>query len=269
LLGILNLTKVILWRTTPFTWLGILFGCFPRFTFLNGKKLQTLKYFLALLMAAALAFIIMFGFAQGRNSPHYLLTCYLVLNLFSAIGWYFLVELISQKLNLSRKIQLIGLILLICFQLGSTLSFYPYYFTYRNPILYEVGLYSQFPQKPYGEGLEKAAQYLATLPDAKDSVALTYYARGCFSFFYPGETTRFKPYYVDNGYESEFLEALQSADYLVVYYAAQIQSDRYDSFFKTLSEVNPMHEVWLDDYKYVLIYDLNVVPPSIIDKLAN
>jgi hypothetical protein len=216
------------------------------------------------------AFVLLFGVAQGRNSPHYLLTTYLSLNIISALGWCFLILWLGQRVGEARQLQLqyLAALLLCGVQVWSAFSFYPYYFTYRNPILYSLGAYREFPQKPYGEGLEQAAAYLAGLPGAEDSVALTYYARGCFSFFYPGETTRFKPYYVDDGYEGEFSDALQSADYLVVYYAAQIQSDRYDSFFESLSGVPALHEIWLDDYKYVIVYDLHALPESTLQALT-
>jgi hypothetical protein len=269
--GIWDIVKVIFWRTTPLTWLGILPAFFWQFVSSKDPLIRTSRQLLLLLVSTAVGFILLFGLAQGRNSPHYLLSSYLALNLFAAAGWYFLIQWISLRLQPPDQIRLqaTGLFLLVGLQLWSALAFYPYYFTYRNPILYAMGGYADFPQKPYGEGLEHAAQYLAGLPDAKDSVALTYYARGCFSFFYPGETTRFKPYYVDDGYEAELLSAIQSADYLVVYYASQSQSDRYDRFLATLSEVQPLHEIWLNDYKYAVIYDLNTLPASVLDDLTN
>ncbi len=267
--GMWELIKVIIWRTTPFTWLGGIFAVSSYFVS-NSSLAGTARKFLNLMFLTAAAFVLLFGVAQGRNSPHYLLTTYLSLNIISALGWCFLILWLGQRIGEPRRLQIQYLLgLLLCgFQMWSALSFYPYYFTYRNPILYSMGAYREFPQKPYGEGLEQAAAYLAGLPGAKDSVALTYYARGCFSFFYPGETTRFKPYYVDDGYEGEFSQALQSADYLVVYYAAQIQSDRYDSFFEALSEVTPLHEVWLNDYKYVIVYDLHALPQSTLQALT-
>jgi hypothetical protein len=267
--GMWSLMKVVIWRTTPFTWLGGILAIVSYFV-PNVPLAGASRKFLNLMLLTAAAFVLLFGVAQGRNSPHYLLTTYLSLNIISALGWCFLILWLGQWVGEAGRIQVQYLAgLLLCgVQIWSAFSFYPYYFTYRNPILYSMGAYREFPQKPYGEGLEHAAAYLANLPDAKDSVALTYYARGCFSFFYPGETTRFKPYYVDDGYEGEFSDALQSADYLVVYYAAQIQSDRYDSFFEGLSGVTPLHEVWLDDYKYVVIYDLHALPESTLQALT-
>jgi hypothetical protein len=267
--GMWDLVKVIIWRTTPFTWLGGLFAV--SWYFVSSSPLTgTSRKFLNLMLLTGAAFVLLFGVAQGRNSPHYLLTTYLSLNIISALGWCFLILWLGHSIGQVRGVQVqyfTGL-LLCAVQVWSTLSYYPYYFTYRNPILYSLGAYREFPQKPYGEGLEQAATYLAGLPGAEDSVALTYYARGCFSFFYPGETARFKPYYVDEGYEAEFLKELTSADYLVVYYAAQIQSNRYDSFFESLSGVAPLHEIWLNDYKYVIVYDLRTLPESTLQALT-
>lgn len=268
--GLWDIVKVIFWRTTPLTWLGVLIAFFLQFVSHKDALIRSSRYLLLLLFSTVIAFILLFGLAQGRNSPHYLLSSYLALNLFAATGWYFFIQWISIRLKTPNQIrlQVTALFLLVGLQLWSALAFYPYYFTYRNPILYAAGGYPDFPQKPYGEGLEEAAQYLAALPNAKNSVALTYYARGCFSFFYPGETTRFKPYYVDDGYEAELLSAIQSADYLVVYYAAQSQSDRYDQLLAALSAVQPLHEIWLNDYKYVVVYDVGTLSPAVLTELA-
>jgi hypothetical protein len=143
--------------------------------------------------------------------------------------------------------------------------YYPYYYTYRNPVLYAVGGHPQFPQFSYGEGLELAAQYLASLPNAADSTAIVFYSRGCFSYFYPGNTTRFKPYYVDAGHEQDLVDSVRSADYLVLYYASQGALDKYQPLLKTLSVVRPIHEVWLDDYKYVVIYQVDALPSEVYE----
>jgi hypothetical protein len=165
-------------------------------------------------------------------------------------------------------IQVAGLSLLAIAQASSAFSFYPYYYTYRNPILYGAGWYAEYPQMPYGEGLELAAQYLATLPDAKDSVTLAYYARGCFSFYYPGETTRFKPYYADDGHEADLLREISSADYLVLYYANQGKMERYTALFDALAGAQPMREISMDGYKYVTIYKVEDIPQAVFEALG-
>ena len=266
--GIWDLIKVLLWRTTPLTWLGILFG----FTlpFIPDHELaHPNRQLPTLLLVTAAAFILIFGVAQGRDSPHYILASYLALNMLAALGWFYVIKWLADHFATVRKeqIQYASLFLLVVGQAWSAFSFYPYYFPYRNPILYSAGLYARFPQKPYGEGLELAAKYLAGLPNAKDSTVLSYYARGCFSYFYPGETTRFKPYYVDVGHQADFVKEIRAADYLVLYYANQGTLDKYAPMFESLSVVEPLHEIWLDGYKYVVIYDVKALPPSVFEAL--
>jgi 4-amino-4-deoxy-L-arabinose transferase-like glycosyltransferase len=267
--GIWDLIKVFLWRTTPLTWLGILFGF--SLPFIRDRELfRPFKQLFTLLLTTAAAFVIIFGLAQGRNSPHYILTSYLSLNLLAGLGWFYGIEWLREHFPALRKesIRYASLSLLIVVQLWSTVLYYPYYFTYRNPILYSAGWHTQFPQFPYGEGLELAAQYLAKLPDAKDSTAIVYYARGSFSYFYPGITTRFKPYYVEAAHKEDLINAIRTADYLVLYYAAQGTADKYQPVLKILSVAQPIHEIWLNDYKYVIIYKIDTLPAEVFEAFA-
>jgi len=151
----------------------------------------------------------------------------------------------------------------------SATSFFPYYFTYRNPILQSAGWYNEYPQKPYGETLEIAAKYLAELPNAADSTAFVYYSRGCFSYFYPGKSISFRPYYVDGDHAVDLLDNLNKSDYLVVYYANQLQLDKYDVYLEVLSALEPLHVIWMDGYEYVRIYKVDTIPPEIIKALEN
>ncbi|MBK9210955.1 MAG: hypothetical protein IPL71_22815, partial [Anaerolineales bacterium] len=333
--GIWDLSTVLLWRTSPLTWLGILLGFIS--PFILNRKLVRLNWQLpALLFFTAAAFILIFGIAQGRNSPHYILASYLALNLFAALGWFHLIEwfverfhndqiktlkvffdnqvftkvkqtfrgclinlffdhkvtksqrlkgkklsglvplllsgeVIKQPLRVylsGREVQYASLFVLVFAQGWSAVSYFPYYYTYRNPLLYAAGMYSQAPQFAYGEGLELAAHYLAELPDAKNSTVIAFYARGCFSYFYPGETTRFKPYYVEAGHEADLVNSIRSADYLVLYYATQGHLDKYEPLLATLSSVQPIHEIWLDDYQYVTIYQVDSFPPAVFEAFA-
>jgi len=265
LAGFVELIKVILWRTTPLTWLGALLGAFLPF-FRTRELTQTIRQLATLLLVTAAAFILVFGIAQGRNSPHYLLASYLALNLLAGLGWFNALRWLAERIPAQgRLIQFAGLLLLATTQAWSALSFYPYYYSYRNPILYSAGWYAEYPQMPYGEGLELAAQHLSNLPNAKESVALVYYARGCFSFFYPGETTRFKPYYIDDGHEQDLLHEMRSADYLVLYDANQRKMEKYTPLFDALSDVAPTHEIWLDGYQYVTIYKIDDFPQTVFE----
>lgn len=272
--GIAAIAETILRRTTLFTWLGILFSFalwqVPQSTRMddpqNADLPQSGKILFALFWGAALAFVILFGVAQGRNSPHYVLSSYLALNLLAGLGWVALLRQISNRFG---KVQFIVLPLLLLFQALGALPNYPYYYTYENPLLANYRRDRTMALFPYGEGLEFAGQYLASLPDAENSTALVYYSRGCFSYFYPGKTTGFKNYYTDGAHPTELLDALHSADYVVVYYIVQGHMEKYAGYVKALEAVKPIHEVWLDGRKYVVIYRVGDIPQSVFDELAN
>ena len=267
--GIWEVTKVLIWRTTPLTWLGILFGFALPFT-PRRELVRPNRQLFTLMLTTAAAFIFLFGIAQGRNSPHYILSSYLSLNLLAGLGWYYFVQGLANRfifLSGYGKYALLTLVLLS--QVWSAVSYFPYYFTYRNPILYSFGWYRNYPNFPYGEGLEFAAQYLAELPNAEATSVFSYYSRGCFSYFYPGKSISFRPYYVDGDHAEDLLNNLQASDYLVVYYANQSQLEKYSPFLDVLSAVEPIHVIWMNGYEYVQIYKVDSIPPEIFEALAD
>jgi hypothetical protein len=260
---------VLLYRLTPLTWLGIIFGFIFRFI-QSGELIRVFKLLTTLLLVTAAGFILLIGIAQGRNSPHYILTSYLALNLVAGFGWFHFLSWLTEKFNLTKfvwRVAPIALVLII--QIWSALSYFPYYYTYRNPILYAMGWYNEYPQFPYCEGLEKAAAYLAQFPHAEEATAFVYYPRGCFSYFFPGETTAFRPYYIDGNHAEDLLNYLTSADYLVVYYANQIQLPKYHPYLDIISTQEPIYEVWMDGYKYVQVYEVDSFPPEVFEALAD
>lgn len=264
-----EVAKILLYRTTPITWLGVLLGFALPFT-RNRELVQQNRLLFTLLLTNALAFILLIGIAQGRNSPHYILSSYLSLNLLAGLGWYYFLQMLADRFSFLRsygQYALLGLVMLA--QVWNTVSTFPYYFTYRNPILYSMGWYNDFPHFPFGEGLELAAQYLAELPDAKDSTVFSYYSRGCFSYYYPGKAISFRPYYADGEHAEDLLTNLNASDYLIVYYANQVQLSHYDSYLKVLSAVEPFHIISMNGYEYVHIYKVDELPPEIFEALKD
>jgi hypothetical protein len=269
--GILSLVAIFLRKTTSLTWLGILFGFAIPFSHDDDASGIRQQLFLPL-WATAAAFVILFGVSQGRNSPHYILCSYLALNTLAGLGWFYILKRLFERFTANRiqtMVRYASLFGLLILQLWSAAAYFPYYFTYQNPILYQFSDNKDFPIFSYGEGLELAGQYLAHLPNAKNSTALVYYSRGCFSYFFPGRTTGFKPYYIDGMHAQDLLHAIRSADYLVVYNAVQGQPGKYEDYIKALSSLKPIHEVWLDGRKYVVIYQVNQIPESVYTALAN
>lgn len=265
--GVWEVTKVLLYRVTPLTWLGVLFGLTFRFH-PNRELVRPYQLLLTLTLTTAVAFILMIGIAQGRNSPHYILSSYLALNVLAGLGWFHAVKWLANRFERqSLQYALLGLVMI--FQAGSALVYYPYYFTYRNPILYAAGWHTDTPEFPYGEGLELAARYLASLPDAEETTALVYYSRGCFSYYYPGRSISFRPYYIDGDHAEDLIGNIQSSKYLVVYYANQYRLEKYHPYLEILETVDPIHVIWLNGYEYVRTYDVNTFTPEMYEALAD
>lgn len=264
-----GVAKVLLYRTTPLTWFGTLFSIILLFKLRQNQGNQNQICF-SLLLANTLAFILLIGLAQGRNSPHYILSSYVSINLLAALGWgAFFQWLENRFITRMSFLSTIGLPSILIFQFISAISFFPYYYTYRNPILHAAGWYSEYPQKPYGEALEKAALYLAQMPDAADSTTFSYYSRGCFSYFYPGESISFRPYYVDGAHEEDLLNNLKKSNYLIIYYANQIQDEKYHRFIHIFESMEPLQVIWMDGYEYVRIYKVDLIPLEIFKELGD
>jgi hypothetical protein len=265
LTGVLSQGTTLLWHTPLTTWIGALLGAGLLLTRAREAvpPLMRLTGWMAAL--TGLAFILLFGVAQGRNSPHYILTAYWMFTLLAALGWYMLFHWLAQRSQRDAWVTA-GMAVLLIVQARGALANYPYYFTYENPLLRRI----QPPKGPlwaYGEGLETAARYLSGLPGAQDSTALAYYGRGCFSFFFDGRTTRFNPYYAEPGYEPELKEALEGADYLVLYPAVQGQLPKYARLFDALKDVQPVQEFHLNGYLYTVIYRVDSFTPAVYEML--
>lgn len=260
--------KILLYRTTPVTWIGVLFGFALPFT-RDPETAPRNKLFFTLFWINAIAFVLLIGVAQGRNSPHYILSSYLSLNLLAGLGWVHVIQWLAVRFPLLKAGQVVILLAVLLTQVWSALANYPYYFTYRNPILYAAGWYNEFPHFPYCEGLELAAHYLAELPDAENTTVFSYYSRGCVSYYYPGPTISFRPYYVDGQHAEDLLNNLRASQYLVVYYANQGQLPWYESFLRVMSDVEPFHVIWLNGYEYVRIYKVDNLKSEIYEALAH
>ena len=265
--GVWDVAKVLLYRITPLTWIGMLLGTIYHFS-PNRDPFHSFRLLFTITLTIATAFILMFGVAQGRDSPHYILSSYFALNLLAGVGWVYTFYWIKNRLaNLFLPYVFAGIVLLS--QIWSALAYYPYYFTYRNPILFAAGWYNDTPEFPYGEGLELAAEYLSSIPGSADSTALVYYSRGCFSYYYPGTSLSFRPYYIDGQHAEDLVINIKGSDYLVIYYANQNRLEKYHPYLKILETIEPVHVIWIDDYEYIRIYNVNMFTPEMYKALAD
>ena len=258
----------VTWRATPISWMGVLLACI--FLFVRGEdKFFTLfKKMIFYLFVTAVMFILLFSLAQGRNSPHYIMTSHVSMDAIAALGWCALLGWLGMKWQTGNRLGVrMGVTaLLVGLQLASALLFYPYYYTYYNPIWAKVT--GQIPASDYGEGFEKAAAYLAQKPDAKSLKVFAFRGRGPFSYFFPGQTILLNPLFLEEPGMVSMFERLKEADYLVINDALGPRTDRTALFVKGLSGVKSEFDIHVNAVSTIHIYRVADLPPSFYELLS-
>jgi 4-amino-4-deoxy-L-arabinose transferase-like glycosyltransferase len=241
----------VLWRTTPIVWIGALLSLLPLFR----QKWEQRLIFLSIFLIGFL-FVLLFGIASGRNSAHYVLTTYVSLDILAAVGWTYGAEGLSNHLpsGVRRALPISVLGIVVAFQAFSALTFFPYYYTYYNPIMEAWQPGRQNPSFGYGDGLELAASYLTQKPDAANSTVIVFYGRGPFSYFYPGKTEQLKPVYADAENVPQLVQILHESKYIVIYYELERERDSPANVMRALEGVTPEKVIWLNGIEYIRIY---------------
>jgi hypothetical protein len=250
-LGIFDFLTSIAWRTTPVTWLGLLFAVI--FLFSKNRDLIPLpaKYITSFLLLEAFACIGMFSLIQGRDQPHYVLASYYSFEFAAALGWAYALRWLAWKFAWANKSLAQTTLFAVVLIAQASGLFYtsPYYYTYLNPIMLSM---HEAPLFYYGEKMEEAAAYLAEKPDAKNLTALVYFGRS-FSYYFPGNTLLFKPVLFDD--KPQLIGDLKKADYLVVYVGLHER-------LPLLNLITPEHVIDLNSRRYVEIYRVSDIPSS-------
>lgn len=249
--------------STSISWLGLLLAIAMLFSKDRDLLPVLVRFTIGNLVFIAVLFILMFGVAQGRNAPQYILSSYVALDVAAGIGWgYFLVWVKKRLVVLeSALVNLVLFILLTALQLGNALPYYPYYFTYKNSLISKPTVYG------YGEGLDQAAAYLAQKPSADEIRAYVYNGMGTFSYFFPGKTTVLKKIYLINEDYSKITSDMKISDYLVLYTAAQKAMPESVDLLSALQNVQPEKIIYINGLEYVSIYKISDIPESVYDTL--
>jgi hypothetical protein len=259
--GIIQYATRWITASTLISWLGIIFIPFifaSKDKALTPAPTRSTMTYLAILAAL---FIGLFGMAQGRDAAHYILSSFVGLDVLAGIGWGYALLWIQKRWKMLNRAYVLPLafIALIAFQLGGSLLYYPYYFTYKNPFVKQGGLHG------YGEGLDQAAAYLAQKPNAKDMRVIAYAARGCFSYFFPGESDLLKIGFSQNGLP--YIEGIENANYLVLYTIRQQYKPDSIELMHVLQNVIPEHTIFINDMEYIRIYKIADLPEDIYNIL--
>ncbi len=248
--------------STPISWLGLIL--IPLFFASKDKTLMPapIRSTIIYLVILAALFIVLFGVAQGRDSAHYILSSFVSLDIVAGIGWGYALIWAQKKWSALNRAYIFPIIFiaLMAFQLGGALLYYPYYYTYKNPFVSAGGIHG------YGEGLDQAAEYIAQKSNAKELRVIAYAARGCFSYFFAGQSDLLKIGFSEN--KLPYVEGIQSADYLVLYPVREKDKPDDVQLMRVLQDVKPERVIFMDDAEYVRIYKIADIPADVYKILA-
>ena len=261
-------TDYLIWRGTPVMWAGNLLTV--AFLFMRAKDpfFNIFRKLVLYLSVTAFMFILLFSVAQGRNSAHYIMTSHVSMDITAGLGWCALLAWLGPRWRLmtNTKVRVPWITALVILQLMSALSFYPYYYTYSNPIM--VWRTGQLPISDYGEGFEQAAAYLAQKADSESLKVFAFRGRGPFSFFFPGETIILNPLFTEEPGMGSMLERLAQADYLVINDALGPRTERTALFVQALNAAAPEHNIQIKAVQTIHIYRVADLPPSFYETIS-
>jgi len=252
--GVQKFATDIIRRTTPLSQLGFLFGIWAIASKKRHTGAKTDRLVILYSLILGISFILLFSILRGRDSPHYILTSYVCINLIAGLGWVYCFTRMEKSFSPGIKQWgvLFGLLLVVAIQAFSTLSFYPYYFTYYNPVIEAIKPNTEDPYfhpYSYGVGVEQAAAYLAQKENAADMTVMSVYGYGSFSFYFPGQTIVISDLIIDD-LPPRNLEYLHKSDYVVIDYYYQKKQNTLGG----LTEIKPEKIIWLHGIEYLHIY---------------
>jgi 4-amino-4-deoxy-L-arabinose transferase-like glycosyltransferase len=244
-----------LWRTTPIVLVGLVLAAvalaIPRERLLERSHRRTA----AVLVLFTVLFTLMMSLG-AKKFDRYLLPVYAPLDLVAATGWLAAARWLQRR---SRGLARAGAPALaglaVAGQVGTVLPAFPYYFSYYNPLLGGTKKAPQVMMIGWGEGLDQAARYLNTMPNAEHLRAATWFWNGTFSYFFLGESLpgRFTP-------DTVSVRQWLSSDYCVIYINQRQRGRLPRELLDYVDRLEPVKVVRIQGLDYARIYDVRAAP---------
>ncbi|MGQ9501691.1 MAG: ArnT family glycosyltransferase [Anaerolineae bacterium] len=232
-----------LFRTTPLLWLGWLLlvpAVFVRSVLQRGSRWTHIALLIAL-YALAYGLLVTLG---GKKQDRYILPAFPALVVLAALGYAQVVERLRSAI-LRRGL----LASVVAAQAALLFPHFPYYFTYYNPLMGGGAAAVHNIMVGWGEGLDQAARYLNTLPNATGLRVVAWYST-TFEPYFHGRTL----YKVEEEKISRTPKPGLAADYVVLYVnqvQRQLPSAGALQFFRATT---PVYTVTLHGIDYAWIH---------------
>lgn len=244
------------WRTTPLVIAGlialIIVLLLPR-RYVLSSHLKWIILYLGLFVLTYTVFMTL----GAKKFDRYLLPVFAPLDLLAGLGWVSILKPLLEKSpspsstpanQLYRLGGLAILVLVVIAQGYSAGRTHPYYFSYYNPLAGGSQRAPRVMMIGWGEGLDQAARYLNTKPEANKLNVASWYPDGPFSYFFNGKTQQ-----QDLPSNPQDLTRL---DYLVLYahqWQRLLPSREFLDFFAAQT---PEKVFWINGLEYARVYRL-------------
>lgn len=249
----------LLWRLTPPVSLGLILALlawiFPRRASLSLDHKRVIQ----ILSLFTILFVIFISLSQ-KKADRYQIPVQPALCIIAALGWLTWARRFFQWVwprlpaNLSNSVSqnfgiplAIAAGLLVFWQLLGPLQTFPYY-DYYNGLLGGSRAATGVMMIGRGEGLDQAARYLNSLPNAGELVAMARYNKGCVSYYFNGRVLGMD--------DTATLDDLKKADYVIMYihqWQRQIPSKEALDYLRTLK---PVFVARIDGLDYAEVYNM-------------
>jgi hypothetical protein len=235
---------VFLFRSTPILLAGVILGV------IRAVRRRSRAEWIILAYIVLYSLMVTIG---GKKQDRYLLPVYPALAALASLGWLWLGEgLLRLKQSFRSGSIPLGFVaggLLLLGQAAFVLPHHPYYFTYYSPLFGGGAAAQHILPIGWGEGLDQAARWLNSLPDAGKIHAVSWYSTA-FEPFFNGQTI----YKINEEKISRSAKPGLAADY-VIFYINQVQRDLPSQgalqYFHTQT---PAYTVTMHGIDYAWIY---------------
>ncbi len=246
-----------LWRTTPVVLAGLVLAG----TALLHPGKQWIHFSGRRPLAILLLFAVLFTlFMDGgaKKFDRYMLPIYPPLDIVAGMGWMVAAEWVRRRpaQRVAQAFATVALLAAFIGQVACTVSSYPYYLSYYNPLLGGTPRAPQVMMVGWGEGLDQAARFLNSQPDADQRQVVTGVWSTTFSYFYKGPVlrSRFQP-------GTNRIHDWMASDYYVMYVNEEQREKISHELIDYFATLEPVKVVRINGLDYVYVYDIRDLPP--------
>lgn len=243
-----------LFRSSPVVLFGLILSAWAILKKRHPFESSNIQF----VLLSLLLFIGVFTAAMATSDiqhDRYLLPIFAPFDIIAGLGWSSLILSWSRKTTrgYQRYAAPMVALLIIAFQGMLSLSVYPYYFPYYNPLLGGARKAQVILHIGWGEGLDQAAQYLNKKPKAGQLEVVSYYASGCFSYYFNGRTREVS---FAKGITDDDWQKFLASDYVVVY-INQRQRKIASPILDYVADLTPEYTVWINGLDYAQVYKIH------------